>query len=110
MREKLDRFFEISRRGSTVEAEVRGGMATFLTMGYILFANPAILASGGVPFASAVACTALAAALSCFMMGIFGNFPIALASGMGLNSLVAFQLAGTMGSWQKAMGLVVIDG
>lgn len=85
-------------------------MATFLTMSYILVANPAILKEAGVPHESAVACTALAAGLCCLLMGWCANFPLALASGMGLNAVVAFELTHKTGSWQTAMGLVVLDG
>src|ERR1051325_438935 len=106
----LDRFFELRARGSSVGIELRGAAATFLTMAYILFVNPSILAAAGVPFAPAVACTAAAAALSSLLMGIVANFPIALASGMGLNAIIAYQAATLAGSWQTAMGLVVLDG
>jgi AGZA family xanthine/uracil permease-like MFS transporter len=106
----LERTFHIRQRGSTVVAELRGAVATFLTMAYILVANPGILAGAGVPKESAAACTALAAGVCSIAMGLWANFPIALASGMGLNALVAFSLAKTTGSWQTAMGLVVLDG
>ncbi len=106
----LRRFFEIDARGSTVGREVRGGFATFLTMSYILVANPAILAGAGMPVAPLVASTAAAAGIACLLMGLVANFPIALASGMGLNAVVAFTIAAKTGSWQAAMGLVVLDG
>ena len=98
------------RRGSTVATELRGAVATFLTMAYILVANPAILAAAGVPVAAAVAGTAAAAAISSILMGVVADFPIALASGMGLNAVIAYQVAPAVGSWQTAMGLVVLDG
>jgi len=81
--------FDPAARGSRVTAEVRGAVATFLTMAYILFANPAILSAAGVPFAPAVAATAAAAAICSILMGVVANFPIALASGMGLNAVIA---------------------
>jgi AGZA family xanthine/uracil permease-like MFS transporter len=102
--------FELEARGTTITREVRGGFATFLTMAYILFANPSILAAAGIPFEAAVAGTAAAAAICTLLMGLVANFPIALAPGMGLNAIVAFQIAGQTGSWQTAMGLVVLDG
>jgi AGZA family xanthine/uracil permease-like MFS transporter len=108
--QRLDRFFAIKERGSSVSHELRGAVATYLTMAYILFVNPTILRNAGVPFESAVACTAAAAAVCCLLMGLFGNFPLALASGMGLNAIVAFQVAKAAGSWQTAMGVVVLDG
>jgi AGZA family xanthine/uracil permease-like MFS transporter len=102
--------FDLQGRGTTVAREVRGGITTFLTMAYILFANPSILASAGIPFEAAAAATAAAAAICTLLMGLGANFPIALAPGMGLNAVVAFQVAGQTGSWQAAMGLVVLNG
>lgn len=98
------------RRGSTIGTELRGGLATFLTMAYILVANPAILAAAGVPVSAAVAGTAAAAAVASILMGLVGNFPLALAPGMGLNAVLVFQVAPAVGSWETAMGLVMLDG
>jgi adenine/guanine/hypoxanthine permease len=103
-------FFELRARKTTVGREVRGAVATFLTMAYILFANPSILAAAGVPFEAAIAATGAAAGLCCLLMGLGTNFPLALAPGMGLNAVIAFQVAAAAGSWQTAMGLVVLDG
>jgi adenine/guanine/hypoxanthine permease len=110
MRQLADRIFTLDARGTTITRELRGALATFLTMAYILFANPGILASAGVPFQSAVAATALAAAVCSIAMGMIANVPIALAPGMGLNAVVAFHLTAATGSWQAAMGLVVVEG
>mgnify|MGYP002631610099 CR=1 FL=1 len=107
---RLNQFFRIEERNSSIATEVRGGVATFLTMAYILAANPAILSNAGVPIQPAIICTALAAGICCIVMGLVGNFPLALASGMGLNAFIAFTAAPAMGSWQAAMGLVVLDG
>jgi len=106
----LDRLFDLTGRRTTVRRELRGALATFLTMSYILFVNPSILKAAGVPEDSAVACTALAAGLCSILMGLGANFPVALASGMGLNAVIAFQVAPSAGSWQVAMGLVFWDG
>jgi AGZA family xanthine/uracil permease-like MFS transporter len=106
----LERLFQLEERGSTVGREARGALATFLTMSYIVVANPAILQAAGIPFDAAMACTALAAGLCCLLMGLVANFPVALASGMGLNAVIAFQIAKLTGSWQTAMGLIVLDG
>jgi AGZA family xanthine/uracil permease-like MFS transporter len=106
----LQLLFKLDERGTTPARELRGGLATFLTMAYILVANPAILVSAGVPGEAAVAATALAAGLCSIAMGLGANFPLALAPGMGINALVAFQIAPIVGSWQTAMGLVVLDG
>ena len=97
-------------RRVTVAREVRGAVATFLTMAYILFVNPEILAAAGLDKNSAVACTAAAAGVCCLIMGIYGRFPLATAPGMGLNAFVAFTLAKQAGSWQAAMGVIVLDG
>jgi AGZA family xanthine/uracil permease-like MFS transporter len=102
--------FQVEARGSTLTREVRGGATTFLTMAYILFANPAILSAAGVPLDAAIAVTALAAAIASILMGVTANMPIALAPGMGLNAIVAFHLAPALGSWQAAMGVIVLDG
>ncbi|MHB1263481.1 MAG: NCS2 family permease [Gemmatimonadaceae bacterium] len=99
-----------TRRGSTLAAEVRGGIATFLTMAYILAANPAILSAAGVDPGAAAVGTAAAAAVACLLMGVVADFPLALAPGMGLNAVLAFQIAPAVGSWEAAMGLVVLDG
>lgn len=79
-------------------------------MAYILFANPSILSSAGIPFEAAAAGTAAAAAICTLLMGLGANFPLALAPGMGLNAVVAFQVVGQTGSWQAAMGLVALNG
>jgi len=102
--------FDLRGRQTTTAREVRGGIATFLTMAYILFANPSILASAGIPFEAATTATAAAAAICTLLMGLGANFPIALAPGMGLNAVVAFQITAEAGSWQTAMGLVVVNG
>jgi len=106
----LEKLFQLTERRTSVVREFKGALCTFLTMSYILFANPAILAGAGLPFAATSAATALAAGICCLLMGLFANFPLALASGMGLNSVIAFQLSQATGSWKTAMGLVVLDG
>src|SRR4051794_11042645 len=104
--------FQLEQRGSTVGRELRGAVATFLTMAYILFVNPGILAGAGMPpdvARSLGACTALAAGVCTILMGLTSNFPIALASGMGLNAVVV-GVALKAGSWHIAMGVIVLDG
>ncbi len=114
----LDRFFQISQRGSTVGREVRGGLVTFLTMAYIIVLNPIILLGGadmngeqlaGGDFAAIAAATALVAGVLTILMGVVANFPLALATGLGLNAFVTFSVASQM-TWADAMGLVVIEG
>jgi AGZA family xanthine/uracil permease-like MFS transporter len=106
----LDRLFHLRDRQTTVAREARGAAATFLTMAYILAVNPLILAACGLDKGSSVACTAAAAGICCLLMGFYANFPLATAPGMGLNAFVAFTLAKQAGSWQAAMGVIVLDG
>jgi adenine/guanine/hypoxanthine permease len=120
-RSAIDRFFKISERGSTVGREVRGGLVTFFAMAYIIVLNPliigtvpdstgAFLGGGDAPdLARIAAATALVAGVVTILMGVFANFPLAIAAGLGLNAFVAFGLATQM-TWADAMGLVVIEG
>ncbi|MEY4101045.1 MAG: hypothetical protein RLZZ567_287 [Actinomycetota bacterium] len=117
----LDKYFKISERGSTVGREVRGGIVTFFTMAYIVALNPLIiglakdgdgkfLGGGDAPnLALVAAATALIAGVLTILMGVVGNYPLALATGLGLNTFVAVGIASKM-SWADAMGLVVLEG
>ena len=117
----LDNLFKISERGSTVGREVRGGLVTFFTMAYIVALNPLILGfvkdgegkflgGGDAPNLPLIAAaTALVAGVLTILMGVVGNFPLALATGLGLNSFVAYGIATKM-TWADAMGLVVLEG
>ena len=111
----LDRFFKISERGSTVGREIRGGFATFFAMAYIIVLNPIILGSATDMYGhqldngQLVTATVLTAAFSTLLMGVIGNVPIALAAGLGVNTVVALQLAPRM-SWPDAMGMVLLAG
>lgn len=113
----LDRFFGLSARGTNVRTEALAGATTFMTMAYILFVNPAILGKvldfdgTRLPFDAVLTSTALVAAVLTLAMGLFANLPLALAAGMGLNSVVTFQLvAGMRLTWPQAMGVVVAEG
>lgn len=111
----LDRHFKISERGSTLSREVRGGFATFFAMAYIIVLNPIILGSAKDMYGhqldngQLVTATAVTAAFTTLLMGVVGNVPIALAAGLGVNTVVALQLAPRM-SWPDAMGMVVLAG
>ena len=117
----LDSYFKISERGSTVAQEVRGGIVTFFTMAYIVALNPLIIGlakdadgkyigGGDAPnLALVAAMTALMAGILTILMGVLGNYPLALATGLGLNTFVAVGIASKM-TWADAMGLVVIEG
>ena len=116
----LDSYFKISERGSTVGREIRGGLVTFFTMAYIVALNPLIIGlskdstgkfiGGDAPnLAKIAAVTALVAGVLTILMGVVANFPLALATGLGLNTFVAVGIAAKM-TWQEAMGLVVLEG
>src|SRR2546430_17598706 len=113
----LDRYFKISERGSNVRTELVAGLATWLTMSYILFVNPSILGSikdhagTALPFDQVLTVTALVAGVMTLAMGLFANYPFALAAGLGLNAFVTFTLVATLGlTWREAMGVIVIEG
>ena len=91
-RDRADRFFRVSGRGSTFSAEIKGGLITFLSMAYILAVNPVILhdAASGYSFSQLFTATALAAAIACVLMGLYSRFPVALAPGMGVNAFLAY--------------------
>ena len=117
----LDSYFKISERGSTIGREIRGGFVTFFTMAYIVALNPLIiglskdaegkfLGGGDAPNLAAIAAmTALIAGILTILMGVVGNYPLALATGLGLNTFVAVGIASQM-TWADAMGLVVLEG
>ena len=114
-RNGLDRYFEISGRGSTVGREIRGGLTTFFTMAYIIVLNPIILTGvadvtgAKLPFAAVASTTALVAGVMTILMGVVGKFPLALAAGLGINAQVA-ALAQFQLPWPQIMGLVVLEG
>src|SRR3954468_7478754 len=107
----LDRRFRFTERRTNLRTEALGGVSTFLTMCYILFVNPAILSAAGVPFDAVAVCTALAAAVATIAMGLLANYPFALASGLGVNAVVAFDIIlGRQAGWPVGMAWVVIEG
>ena len=107
----MDKFFKISERGSTVSGEILGGLTTFLAMAYIVAVNPGILSAAGIPFSAGLTATCLGAAIMCAIMGLVANRPIALASGMGINAVVAFSFCGAYGlDWRISMSIVFIEG
>ncbi len=107
----MDQFFKLAERKSSVGTEMRAGLTTFLAMAYIIVVNPLILMDGGVPAAAAVTATCIGAGVMSIAMGVFSNRPLACASGMGINSIVAYSLCGAMGlGWQTAMAIIFIEG
>lgn len=109
----MEKFFKFKERGTDLKTEIIAGLATFMTMAYIIFVNPGILSAAGVPFAGAATATALGAALMCICMGVFTNRPFALASGMGLNAVVTFSVIGFQQAnvpWQVGMSVIFVEG
>lgn len=107
----LERYFKLGEHGTTVRTELLAGLTTFLTMAYIIFVNPSILGDAGMPKGAVFVATCLIAALGTAIMGLYANYPIALAPGMGLNAYFAYVVVLTMGfTWQVALGAVFISG
>ncbi|MDH7798322.1 MULTISPECIES: NCS2 family permease [unclassified Beijerinckia] len=107
----LNDFFKLEANGTSVRTEVIAGITTFLTMAYIIFVNPSILSQTGMDFGAVFVATCLAAAFGSAFMGLFANYPIALAPGMGLNAYFTFVVVKKMGfAWETALGAVFISG
>ena len=111
MKTFLSNFFKLAENNTDVNRELMAGLTTFITMAYIIFVNPQLMASSGMDQGASFVGTCLAAALACLVMGIFANWPVGLAPGMGLNAFFTFTVVGEMGySWQVALGAVMIAG
>ena len=109
--EKLEKFFKIKERGSSIRTEVIAGITTFLAMAYILAVNPNYMSIAGIPIGAAFSATAISAAIATLCMAFFANYPVALASGMGLNAFFAFTVCGTMGySYKVALTAILVEG
>jgi AGZA family xanthine/uracil permease-like MFS transporter len=107
----LNRFFKLADNGTNVRTELLAGLTTFLTMAYIIFVNPAILGDAGMPKTAVFVATCLAAALGSAIMGLYANYPIGMAPGMGLNAYFSYAVVLGMGiPWQSALGAVFISG
>ena len=107
----LERLFKLSEHGTTVRTEILAGVTTFLTMCYIVIVNPSILSLTGMDFGAVFVATCVSAAIGCFIMGAFANYPIALAPGMGLNAYFTFAVVKGMGvPWQVALAAVFVSG
>ena len=107
----LDRLFQLRAKGTTAGTELIAGVTTFITMVYIIFVNPQMMAMTGMDHGAAFVGTCLAAALACYIMGFYANWPVGLAPGMGLNAFFTYTVVGEMGySWQVALGAVFIAG
>src|SRR5690554_1538640 len=109
--EKIDSFFKIKERGSTFSRELLGGLTVFLAMLYILPVNAGMLSETGMPFAAVFAATAIAAGVSSILMGLVANYPIGLASGMGVNAFFTYTVTMSLGfSWEEALAAVLVSG
>lgn len=107
----LEKLFHLKDHGTTVKRELLAGLTTFVTMAYIIFVNPAMLAEAGMDHGAVFVATCLAAAIGSMLMGLLANYPIALAPGMGLNAFFTYGVVLGMGhSWQTALGAVFIGG
>lgn len=107
----LERFFQLGENGTDVRTEILAGFTTFVTMAYIILVNPIILKDAGLDQGAVFMATALAAAISTLFMGLYANYPFALAPGMGLNAFFAYVMVGKMGiPWQTALGAVFLSG
>src|SRR6478672_1087824 len=107
----LDRYFGLTENGTDVRTEFIAGITTFLTMVYIVFVNPQILANAGMDKGAVFVATCIAAAVSTLVMALYANYPIALAPGMGLNACFAFTVVLTMKyTWQQALAAVFCSG
>ena len=107
----LEKLFQLSKHGTDVKTEILAGVATFLTMAYILAVNPSILSAAGFPKEGVFVATVVAAVVGCLIMGLWANWPVGLAPGMGLNAFVAFTIVFGMGAtWQTALGAVFVSG
>jgi AGZA family xanthine/uracil permease-like MFS transporter len=107
----LDKYFKLAENGTTARTELLAGLTTFLTMAYIIFVNPAILGDAGVPKDAVFVATCLAAALGSAIMGLYANYPIGMAPGMGLNAYFAYAVVlGMHMPWQAALGAVFLSG
>ena len=107
----LERIFKLSENGTTVRAELLGGLTTFLTMAYIVVVNPRILSASGMPIEGVLFATCISAAAATLVMGLLANYPIALAPGMSLNAYFTYSIVLGRGvPWQTALGVVFLSG
>jgi len=107
----LERLFKLSEHRTNIKTELMAGLTTFVTMSYIMFLNPIIMSKTGMPFDGLFLATCLGAAIATILMGLYANWPVGLAPGMGLNAFFTFSVVGSMGySWQIALGAVFLSG
>ena len=111
MKQTLEQIFKLQDNNTTIKKEFLAGFTTFITMAYIIFVNPQMMAASGMDEGAIFVGTCIAAALACFVMGFFANWPVGLAPGMGLNAFFTYTVVGEMGySWEIALGSVFLAG
>ena len=111
LKQRLELYFEFAKLNTNWRTEILAGFTTFITMAYIVFVNPSILAETGMPFTAVLAATCVASGLGCILMGAFARYPIALAPGMGLNAFFTYAVVKGMGvDWHVALGAVFLSG
>ena len=107
----LERIFDLESNNTNIKQEFLAGFTTFITMAYIIFVNPQMMSASGMDHGASFVGTCIAAALACFIMGFYSNWPVALAPGMGLNAFFTYTVVGEMGySWEVALGAVFLAG
>ncbi len=111
MTKLLEKTFDLKSNGTSIKQEFIAGITTFITMAYIIFVNPQMMAASGMDLGASFVGTCLAAAIACFAMGFYSNWPVGLAPGMGLNAFFTYTVVGEMGySWEVALGAVFLAG
>ena len=111
MKQTLDQIFKLHDNNTTIKKEFLAGFTTFITMSYIVFVNPQMMASSGMDLGASFVGTCIAAAIACFAMGFYSNWPVGLAPGMGLNAFFTYTVVGEMGyTWEVALGAVFLAG
>ena len=111
MKETLEQIFKLQDNHTTIKKEFLAGFTTFITMAYIIFVNPQMMAASGMDLGASFVGTCIAAAIACFAMGFYSNWPVGLAPGMGLNAFFTYTVVGEMGySWEVALGAVFLAG
>lgn len=111
LKSRLNNYFKLDEHHTTIRTEVIAGITTFLTMAYIIFVNPSLLSQAGMDAGAVFVATCVAAAIGCLIMGMWANYPVALAPGMGLNAFFTFSVVIGMGhTWQVALGAVFLSG
>ncbi|MGB1459913.1 MAG: NCS2 family permease [Gammaproteobacteria bacterium] len=111
MKKLIEKTFQLESHGTSVKQEFLAGFTTFITMAYIIFVNPQMMAASGMDLGASFVGTCIAAAIACFAMGFYSNWPVGLAPGMGLNAFFTYTVVGEMGySWEIALGAVFLAG